>query len=253
MIRDHHRSRPGSAVALAATLLLGCSHVLAAAALTPHHAEYKIKISVLGGILQTNLKNSAEGYEADSHIKATGMARLIARGDITEKSWFEDAAGAIRPSRFVSSDELSKGGEEVDISFDWDNEMVSGLIGGEDFKASIDGILQDRVSLQYALMHDLLNDSVDDTYLLQDAEKLKILSVTNLGAKTVKVPYGSVEAIGLQHRAGTSSRVTTMWFAEDLGYLPVLIEQHRKGKLQVRAMLREYVPEVDASATEIAE
>jgi hypothetical protein len=37
-----------------------------------------------------------------------------------------------------------------------------------------------------------------------------------------------------------STRVSTLWFAEELGYLPVLIEQHRKGKRRVRAVLTHY-------------
>lgn len=223
------------------------STAIGAPLLTPYTAEYKVKISILGGRLITGLKVTEDGYTATSSIKATGMSRMIARGEIREQSWFSAAESGLRPSRFVSSDTLSKGGEEVDLEFLWDESLVSGLIGGEDFRTDINGNLQDRVSLQYALMHDLLNDIYHDNYSLQDAEKLKLLSVTNLGTKSVKVPYGTFDAIGLQHRAGTSSRVTTLWFAKELGYLPVLIEQHRKGKLQVRATLRDYTETEDAA------
>ena len=223
------------------------SSVVAAPVLTPYTAEYKVKISILGGRLTTGLQVTDEGYTATSSIKATGMSRMIARGEITEQSWFSETDSGLRPSRFVSSDTLSKGGEEVDLDFLWDRSLVSGLIGGQEFRTDINGNLQDRVSLQYALMHDLLNDIYLDSYSLQDAEKLKLLSVTNLGTKSVKVPFGTFEAIGLQHRAGTSSRVTTLWFAKKLGYLPVLIEQHRKGKLQVRATLRQYAAVEDAT------
>ena len=210
--------------------------------LEPHSAEYKIKISVLGGKLNTQFERTADGYMAQSHIRATGMSRIIAHGEIREQSWFVEAENGIRPSRYLSSDSLSKRGTDVDLSFNWDSSMVTGTIGGEDFETAIEGLLQDRVSLQYALMHDLMNGDYSDTYLLQDAEELKVLSVKSLGTKSVKVPFGQFDAIGLQHRAGTSSRVTTLWFAEELGYLPVMIEQHRKGKLQVRAVLTEYVP-----------
>ena len=58
----------------------------------------------------------------------------------------------------------------------------------------------------------------------------------------MKVPYGRFEATGIQHQAEGSSRITTLWVVEELGYLPVIIEQHRKGKLQVRAVLTDYQP-----------
>jgi hypothetical protein len=37
-----------------------------------------------------------------------------------------------------------------------------------------------------------------------------------------------------------SSRVTTLWCVPELEYLPVIIEQHRKGKLNLRAVLASY-------------
>ncbi|MDH3752084.1 MAG: hypothetical protein OEU40_15990, partial [Gammaproteobacteria bacterium] len=56
------------------------------------------------------------------------------------------------------------------------------------------------------------------------------------------VPAGEYEAVGIQHQAEGSKRVTTLWCVEELDYLPVIIEQHRKGKLRVRAVLNKYTP-----------
>ena len=242
-------------VRLCQLLLIGvCGFTIAAGpavageALVPHTAEYKIKISVLGGRLRTSFHLTDQGYEAESMIKATGMSRLIAHGNITESSSFSEFEGGIRPAEFHSVDSLSSRGEIVDLAFDWDTQEVAGLIDGEDFRADLDGIVHDRVSLQYALMHDLMNGGHRDSYSLQDAEKLKLLTVSNMGSKSVKVPFGEFEAIGIQHRAGNSSRVTTLWCAEELGYLPIMIEQHRKGKLKVRAVLAKYTPGVQSVA-----
>ena len=111
-----------------------------------------------------------------------------------------------------------------------------------EIEAGIDGPVHDRVSLRYGLMHDLLNDLHRSDYSLQDAEKFKPLSITNIGSKSVQVPFGRFEAIGVQHQAEGSSRVTTLWCVGELGFLPVIIEQHRKGKLQFQAMLTNYAP-----------
>jgi hypothetical protein len=89
-------------------------------------------------------------------------------------------------------------------------------------------------------MNDLMNGVHRDNYLLQDAEELKPLSITNLGTKPVQVPFGDFEAVGIQHQRPESSRVTTLWCVEELGYLPVIIEQRRNGKLQLRAVLTDY-------------
>ncbi len=96
------------------------------------------------------------------------------------------------------------------------------------------------MSLQYGLMYDMLNGGEKDKYLLQDADELKALSISNVGTKMLKVPYGKFEAIGIRHQREGSSRMTTLWVVEELGYLPVVIEQHRKGKLRLRAVLEKY-------------
>ena len=254
------RTRWKSTVCFSQLLLIGVCGVfissapaLASEALVPHTAEYKIKISVLGGKLHTSFQVTGDGYAATSTIKATGLARLIAHGHITESSTFSNFDDGIRPAEFHSVDSLSSKGEIVDLTFDWDSQEVAGQIDGEDFRADLDGIVHDRVSLQYALMHDLINGGRRDQYSLQDAEKLKLLSVTDMGSKIVKVPFGKFEAIGIQHRAGNSSRVTTLWCAKELGYLPIMIEQHRKGKLKVRAVLAKYTPSVQSVADSAAQ
>ena len=210
--------------------------------LTPHTAEYKIKISVLGGQLTTRLDRQGSGYRAESSIEATGMSRIIARGAIRENSEFEPSSDGLRPDRFRSNDTLTRGGETVDFTFDWAAGEITGLLNGEEFQTALDGIVHDRVSLQYGLMHDLVNGVYRSEYSLQDAEKFKPLSISNVGTKPVEVPFGQFEAVGIQHQAAGSSRVTTLWCVEELGFLPVIIEQHRKGKLNVRAVLTNYVP-----------
>lgn len=224
-------------------LSLAATPVMAGAPLTPHSAVYKIRISVLGGELQTRLQRLGDNtYRAESAIEATGMSRIIARGSIRENSVFVDTNEGMRPLEFQSIDVLSSDHETVDFAFDWDANEVTGFINGQEFNAALNGIVHDRVSLQYGLMHDLGNGVHRDRYALQDAEKFKALSVTNIGTRQVKVPFGKFEAIGVQHRSEGSSRVTTLWCVEELGFLPVIIEQHRKGKQQVRAELVSYVP-----------
>ena len=89
-------------------------------------------------------------------------------------------------------------------------------------------------------MHDLLNGGPDERYVLFDIDEFKTLIVRNVGERTVSTPAGNFQAVGIQHQAENSSRITTLWCVEELGYLPVLIEQHRKGKLRMRAELSNY-------------
>lgn len=234
------RIRTNCVTLFCAGLVFVSTGTSAAQDLPPHAAEYKVKISVLGGRLRTRVEEIEGGFRAESTIEATGMSRILAGGSIRESSLIELTSEGLRPSRFVSVDTLSKGGETADLRFDWDAKQIGGVINGSPFETTIGGNVHDRVSLQYGLMVDLLGDSLRAEYELQDAEKLKLLSISNIGKKMVKVPYGRFEAIGIQHQAENSSRTTTLWCVEELGYLPVIIEQHRKGKRQMRAELAKF-------------
>ena len=60
----------------------------AAAALTPYKATYKVKVSVLSGLLHAELRATEQGYAARHVIVPTGMSRMFASGTIEETSSF---------------------------------------------------------------------------------------------------------------------------------------------------------------------
>lgn len=211
--------------------------------LTPHTAEYKVKISILSGKLNTRLQLTDSGYEATHRIVPTGLARMLVGGSIEETSGFEPTSDGVLPLRYVSIDTLSKDKTRADISFDWSTGAVTGTVNDEPVESILEELAHDRVSIQYELMIDLINGGPGETYILFDVDRLKTLHVTTIGTKEVKVPAGKYTAVGIQHQAEGSSRVTTLWCVEELDYLPVIIEQHRKGKLRMRAILSRYTPE----------
>ena len=224
-------------------LALYAAPLQAESALTPHAATYKVKISVLGGQLNTELRATPNGYAAVHEIKPTGMSRMFLRGKIRETSRFDTAADGVRPREYESVDQLSRQKTNASISFDWESGEARGTVNGEEVVSVMDALAHDRVSIQYELMHDLLNGEPSPNYTMFEIDRLRPVNVRIVGKKTVTVPAGNFEVVGIQHQAEGSKRISTLWCAEELGFLPVIIEQHRKGKLRVRATLVEYTPE----------
>ena len=223
-------------------LALCATPLQAESLLTPHKATYKVKISVLGGRLDTELRQTATGYSATHSIKPTGMSRMFSRGSIVESSQFDSASDGVRPREYASNDTLSRDKEDATIHFDWETGEARGTVNGSDVVSVIEGLAHDRVSIQYEVMHDLISGDASARYTMFEIDRLRPVNVQIIGEKTVKVPAGKFQVIGVRHQAEGSKRVTTLWCAEQLGYLPVVIEQHRKGKLQVRATLENYTP-----------
>jgi hypothetical protein len=236
-------------LALAATATLVSTPALSNTRLTPHQAQYGVKISVVSGELNTQLALTEDGnYVATHTIAPTGLSKLVARGSISETSEFADGDNGVVPVAYRSNDSLSRDKERADIRFDWDRNEASGTVNEQEMTTVLEGLSHDRVSIQYQLMHDLLNDSPSEQYRMFEVDKLKTLNIRSIGSQDVKVPAGTFEAIGIQHQAENSSRVTTLWCVAELDYLPVIIEQHRKGKLRVRATLRRYTPAMEIAA-----
>ena len=157
------------------------------------------------------------------------------------RSEFATAADGVRPVSFHEVDTI-RGDPETRIRFDWTKNQASGTVGTEQVILQLDGIAHDNVSIQYELMHDLLNGGPDKTYVLFDVDKMRIANVRNVGTREITTKAGSYEVVGIQHQKEGSSRVTTLWCAAELDYLPVVIEQHRKDKLNFRATLTSYSP-----------
>ena len=218
-----------------------CTPALAEPLLTPHTAEYKVRISGVSGRLNTELRRTESGYTANHVIQPTGLVRIIARGVMDVTSEFDDRSDGINPVRFRSVDTI-RDDPDVDLRFDWSTNEAFGTVGEEDVRLQLDGIAYDSVSIQYELMHDLLTGNRSDQYILFDVDKLRIANVSNVGEKTVDTKAGKFTAVGIQHQKEGSSRTTTLWCVKELDYLPVIIEQHRKGKLNFRAKLVEYTP-----------
>ncbi len=208
--------------------------------LTPYSAEYEVRISVLSGRLATELRPHADGYEAVHVIEPRGLASLMKNGEISEHSRFTSYADGVRGSWYRSEDSLSSDATRAEVTFDWSANELTGTVNDEDVRIVLDGIVHDRVAIQYQLMHDLQNGGPDERYVLFDIDEFKTLIVRNVGERKVTTPAGDYIAVGIQHQAEHSSRVTTLWCVKELGFLPVVIEQHRNGKLRMRAELTSY-------------
>ena len=212
----------------------------AAKPLTPYRAEYKVRISILSGRLMTEFRRMDGGYMARSVIEPAGLANVLFNGTIEESSRFLAEDRGVVPEHYRSVDTITSDNKVMNFEFDWERREIAGTINEESYVIPLDGVVHDRVSIQFELMHNLLNDIRSSHYTLLNDEELRPIVVSTIGTKKVKVPYGEFEAVGIQHSTEGKSRVSTLWCVESLGYLPVIIEQYRDGKLRVRAELRDY-------------
>ena len=89
-------------------------------------------------------------------------------------------------------------------------------------------------------MSDLKNGRKTKLYRLHEGDKIKDIQAKILPEKVINVPTGTYNVIGIQNQASGSSKMSILWCATDLDYLPVLIQQYRNDKLWMNAELIHY-------------
>lgn len=201
----------------------------------PFSAEYRVKIRGLSGELELSLADEGEECNASSRLQARGLASIFFRGEIDERVSFRIEDGRLLPQHYEAVDSLSGDGERAVIDFDWPERVASETMDGTTRTYDLKDGTVDRLSLQFALMLALEEGRREQTLTVLDGEE-KPLQLVYEDTK-VEVPFGKFEAVKVRHQRPGSSRATVLYCARDLGFLPVRIEQYRKGKLHVRAEL----------------
>lgn len=231
---------------LALVLSLAALHVCAEFAgepgLTTFDARYRIKMSGLRGDMQMSLAREGNRYTAKSWVIPRGLARLFARGQLAEHAEFSIVNNVLLPHEFESLDTLKKKGRKTTIGFERDPDLAKVVVGETNLEVPLDKPTFDRVSIQYALMLAMITGSTGADYVMLDGDDLKPLTVTYEPGHTIKVPFGNFAVTKVRHRSENSSRAMTLWCAEELGFLPVRIEQHKNNKRVARMDLTRFSP-----------
>lgn len=168
-----------------------------------------------------------ETYRFESITSPRGLARLLRRRPIVERSTFEAHAGTVRPLEFRLDDGTRKGDDSVAVEFDWSAATADVETSDADTELPIEPDVHDRATLQVALMMELAAGREPDRHLLIDDDSVKTYEYEIDGTETLDTPAGTLETLRVTQRRDGSSRRTIIWTAPDLRYLPVKIEQRR--------------------------
>jgi hypothetical protein len=98
----------------------------------------------------------------------------------------------------------------------------------------------DKLATQLGIMLELQNGASEKTFAVADGGKLKQYAFQAIGTETVELPAGSFETVKL-HRVGDSTqKLTYIWCAPELHYLPVRILQRNEDQSEYRRELEDF-------------
>lgn len=217
--------------------MLGLAGLQARAATVPEpfKATYAVSFRGLsGGTLQMQWRrDTASGhYVFETKANPSTLARLVISGDAFERSTLENTSSGVRPLSWEAND--GKSGDKGDgtLQFDWTTSSASGTYEGQPVNLTLEPGMQDRLSIQVSVMAALMNGHEPGTIAMINGDSIRHYSYTRGKTETVTTKLGAQEAIVYESTRPNSNRVSRVWHAPALGYLPVRAEQIRKGKVE---------------------
>lgn len=228
---------------IAATSLIAGSANAQPAEFAPFEVEYEVgnnHINAGAAVLQ--LANDGKEWVYSLSTRPTGVFKLTGKGNIQEISVFTVSSSTdaleLAPQRYTYRQDKETR-RSVDAWFKPNKNQLTYRRRGEETTESVTGQLYDRLSVTLAVIDALQRKGFDQTQMqVFDNGRVKDMLFENEGVELVKTRMGKLETIRVRSSAvGGGTRHTTTWFAPELGYVPVKIEQFKRNKLVARLTL----------------
>ena len=241
--------RAGRIAGLLAGVLGGLALLLAAPpsrsaeppdTLQPYTARYQVSYRGLsGGQIESSLSpgTAAGQWLYQTRAFPSLLGRVAVSPQARERATMEISATGVRPLAFDFDDGSTGGGKDVKLRFDWAAGRVHGEAEGEPIDMPVKPGTQDTASVQAAMMVALLAGRAPQGFPIVTGSRLRDYRYWPEGKATVVTPYGQFDTVVWANQRDGSKRVTKVWHAPALGYLPVQAIQYRKGQAETQMKL----------------
>jgi hypothetical protein len=209
-------------------------------ALQPYKARYQVTFRGLsGGQIESSL--SRGGVPGQWLYETRAFPSLLGRVAVSpqarERSTMQVTPSGVRPLTFDFNDGSDSSNKDVRFKFDWTAGRVRGEAEGVPFDLAVPPGTQDTASVQAAMILDLLAGRSPAAFPILTGRRLREYRYWYDGKATVMTPYGQFETVVWANQRDGSTRVTKVWHAPALGYVPVQAIQYRKGQAETQMKL----------------
>lgn len=210
------------------------------ARLTQFKARYQVSYrGITGGELEQYLHpgSVAGQWIFESRAYPNLLGRLAVSPDARQRSTMEVTGSGLRPLTLVFDDGSDNSAKDVNVSFDWATGHVRGRAKEKVFDLEVTPGTQDTVSVQAAMLRELLSGREPRSFWILNGAKLEQYRYWPEGRATIVTPYGQFDTVVWASQRDGSKRVNRVWHAPQLGYVPVQAIQYNKGRPDVQLKL----------------
>jgi len=202
--------------------------------LRPFKAEFALEWRGMNAASASlELTRQAGGhYTYVSRNTARGVFRAVLPGELIQTSRLLVEAGQVRPLSYRGDDGSPDQRRDVSLDFDWERQRVTGTAETKPVDLALQSGLQDIMSVQIALIVDLLDGRTPSMYTLVDKNRIKEYLYSGEGTARIDTVLGPLDTVIWSSRRPGSDRVTRVWYAPSLGFSPVRAERRDGDKLE---------------------
>jgi hypothetical protein len=214
--------------------LLGIAAVADAQELLPFTARYGFEwrgMSAAEATLRLE-RDLGDRWKYTSSTAPRGLGRLFRSRPVVTESLLQQTPAGMRPLSYRADDGSDSTEKDLALDFDWEHGRVSGLAGERRIDVVVPAGTQDDLSVQIALMYELLAGREPQGFRVFDEKGVREYRYVHEGSATLDTPLGKVATEVYRSQRDRSPRATRFWCAPDFGYLPMRVEQRRKGEVE---------------------
>jgi hypothetical protein len=202
-------------------------------ALTPYKARYQVSYRGLsGGHIESSLRRGAtpEQWIYETRADPNLLGRIAVSERARELGTMQISGSGVRPLTFLFDDGTSASEKDVRLAFDWSANLLKGEARHGPFEMAVTPGTQDTASVQAAMIVELLAGREPSGFRIVTGDKLREYRYWPEGHATIETPFGKFDTVVWANQRDGSNRVTKVWHAPALGYVPVQAVQYRKGQ-----------------------
>ncbi len=229
------------ATATTAATVLAAEPTATPPPLEPFVATYAVVWKgISAGRSELNLRRQPDGrFLYSSRSSARGLVRLIIRDEIQQTTTVEIGPQGVRPLHYRGDDGSDDTDRDVSLDFNWNAGTITGVAEDKKVRLELPAGVQDPMSIQLALIDDLRNGREISGYQMADKDEVKSYVYNYVGTERIETDIGTLDTVVYSsHREGSTKRITRMWHAPSLGFIPVKAERMREGKREFAMEIR---------------
>ena len=225
------------------TLAFAASPSASADELKPFQASYNwIYHGMTVAVSSLDLEHEDANWVYRSKSEPRGIGRLFSERPVQE-SVMQITADGVRPLSYKADAGTSSTKRDANVQFDWQNNRVTGVYEDAKVDMPIPPDMQDDLSVQIALMVELLRGHTPEKFSLISGNQVREYRYSREGEETLTTPVGTIPTIIYRSDKQYSPRVTRFWCAPSLGYIPLRVQQTKgndvEWAMQVQSVKRE--------------